>query len=99
MSGRKDWRIRTSPEIRNLISRLHPEIKKKIKDGLIAILKNPGSGKQLKADLEGLFSYRIGKFRIIYRLDKNKIITIIVIGPRKTIYEATLILLKRDSKG
>lgn len=98
MSGRRNWRIRTSPEVSNLISRLHPEIKKKIKDGLIAILKDPGSGKRLKADLEGLYSYRIGKFRIIYRLDTNKTITIIIIGPRKTIYKETLILVKRDSK-
>ena len=98
MTGKNDWRIRTSPEIRNLISRLHPDIKKRIKDAITTILENPGSGKLLKADLEGLMSFRTGKFRIIYRLEKDKTLTILVIGPRTTIYEETLMLLKRDSK-
>jgi mRNA-degrading endonuclease RelE of RelBE toxin-antitoxin system len=77
---------------------LHPVIKKRIKDAIMTILQNPGSGKLLKADLKGLISYRTGKFRIIYKLEKDNTVTILVIGPRKTIYEETLMMVKRDSR-
>ncbi|OHD67457.1 MAG: hypothetical protein A2W19_03255 [Spirochaetes bacterium RBG_16_49_21] len=97
MSGDPLWRIKASREIKDLISKLHPHIKKKIKAGMRTILEEPDIGKELKGELNGLFSFRIGKFRIIYRLEKQRIIHILVIGPRKTIYEETIKLLKKDS--
>jgi mRNA-degrading endonuclease RelE of RelBE toxin-antitoxin system len=46
------------------------------------------AGKRLHGDLKDHFSFRIGKLRIIYTVvEKEKIVYIIAIGPRKTIYE------------
>ncbi|NIR13791.1 MAG: type II toxin-antitoxin system RelE/ParE family toxin, partial [Desulfobacterales bacterium] len=49
------------------IRSLHPEIKRRVKAALKAILSNPNRGKSLRNELEGLRSFRVGRFRIIYR--------------------------------
>lgn len=77
-----------------LIRNLHPEIKRRLKEGLAEIMENPECGKALKNELEGLMSLRVGRFRLIYR-KRGEIIEVIALGPRKTIYEETYRLLKR----
>lgn len=90
-------RLKMSDETAGLIRSLHPHLKRKIKAGLQALLDDPLSGKSLKDELYGLQSLRVGRFRIIYKTSSEKgIIEIITIGPRKTIYEETLRLLKKE---
>ena len=48
---------------------------------------NPGKDKMLLGNYKGLFSYRIGGYRVIYTILKNKeTILILKIGDRKDIY-------------
>ncbi len=91
-------RLRVTDDLRLFISKLHPGIKRKIKNGLAAILQDPKIGKNLKEDLEGLKSLRVGKFRIVFRPEKSGIISMIAIGPRRTIYEETLKLIHKTGK-
>jgi len=45
-------------------------------------------GKPLTGNLKGLWSYRIGYFRIIYQIQKeHKIVFIVTIGHRRGIYD------------
>jgi mRNA interferase RelE/StbE len=45
-------------------------------------------GKPLKANLAGLWRYRVGDYRIICRVQDNDwIVLILAVGHRKTIYE------------
>jgi len=89
-------RLKMSDETADLIRSLHPDIKRKIKAALQTVLSDPLSGKALKDELEGLQSFKVGKFRVIYKTTKDKgVIEVVTIGPRKTIYEETLRLLKR----
>ncbi len=83
----------------DLIRKLHPIIKKRIRAALSEILNNPHSGKSLRGELEGLRSYRVSKIRIIYRIADRGSVEIITIGPRKTIYKETYKLLKRERNG
>ncbi len=90
-------RLKMTDETAKFVRTLHPAIKRKIKAALQVVLNNPYSGKKLKDELEGLQSFRVGKFRLIYKVTKDKgIIEVVTIGPRKTIYEETLRLLKRE---
>lgn len=90
-------RLKMSDETAKLVRSLHPDIKRKIKAALQAILDDPQAGKGLKDELKGLQSFKAGKFRVIYKTATDKgIIEIVAIGPRKTIYEETLRLLKRE---
>jgi mRNA interferase RelE/StbE len=89
------YKLRIPNDTVSLIRGLHPELKKKIRAALLEITDDPLSGKPLKDELHGLWSYRIKKIRIIYRFTSGKYIDIIAIGPRKIIYEKTYKLLKK----
>ena len=75
---------------------MHPDLKKKVRASLQFILSEPHSGKALKDDLSGLWSFRVGGFRIIYRIADSIVIEIVAIGPRERIYEETFKLLKKS---
>jgi mRNA interferase RelE/StbE len=45
-------------------------------------------GKRLKANLAGLWRYRVGNYRIICQIVDNELIVLVLaVGHRKTIYE------------
>lgn len=89
------YRLRVPDEIVELLRSLHPEIKRKIKAALGLIASDPAVGKSLRDELRGLKSFKIGRFRIIYKIASKRIIEIVAIGPRRTIYEETYRLLKK----
>lgn len=82
-------KLRIPNRVAKTLKTLHPQLKKKIRDGLEMVLLNPYLGKNLRDELEGLKTFRVGKFRIIYKFADPKILEIISIGPRKTIYAET----------
>ena len=61
-------------------------MKRKVRTALNDVLEDPNCGKPLKRELDGYWSLRLGRYRIIYRPDENGA-EIVAIGPRKTIYE------------
>ncbi|MBI9085047.1 MAG: type II toxin-antitoxin system RelE/ParE family toxin [Desulfobacterales bacterium] len=89
------YKLRISDEVAFFIKGLHPDLKKKIKAGLKQLITNPETGKPLKSELTGLNSFRIGRFRIIYRIGSGTVIGIVAVGPRKKIYEATYRLIRK----
>lgn len=89
------YKLRVPDEIAELIRKMHPHLKKKTKASLQKILSNPDSGKTLKDELAGLRSFRVSRFRIIYRINQRKEIEIIAIGPRERIYEETFWILNK----
>jgi mRNA interferase RelE/StbE len=94
-------KFRVPDEVAGLIRNMHPGLKKKVKGSLRLILLNPYSGKALKDELTGLKSFRVSRFRIIYRILSDRIIEIVAIGPRESIYEETLRIVskkKNESK-
>ncbi len=90
-------KLRVPDEIVALIRGCHPQLKRKIRAGLRHIVVEPESGKSLKDELEGLKSYRISRFRIVYRISPRRIIDIVAIGPRRTIYEATYKIINKKA--
>ena len=91
------YRLRIPDSLVELLRGMHPHLKRKIKASLQLILSNPNEGKALKNDLAGLRSFRVSRFRIIYRIGKN-IIKIIAVGPRERVYEETLLILKKEAR-
>ena len=88
--------IRVPDEIAEMLRGMHPELKRKVKFALKNILSDPHSGKSLSDDLKSLNSFKVGRFRIIYRIASDRIVEIIAIGPRKRIYEETYLLVKKE---
>jgi mRNA interferase RelE/StbE len=89
------YKLKMSDEIRELIRHLHPVMKQKVRVALAAILENPGCGKILRGELQSLRSFRVSKFRMIYR-EVAQVIEVIALGPRRSIYEETLRLLQAE---
>jgi mRNA interferase RelE/StbE len=89
--------LKVPAEIRDVIRRLHPELKRKLRAALADILDEPTSGKALKEDLEGYWSLRIGRSRIIYRPVRGGV-EIVAIGPRESIYEEVIRQIRRDQE-
>jgi mRNA interferase RelE/StbE len=90
-------KLRVPDEIVALIRGCHPRLKRKIRAGLQHIVIDPESGKSLKDDLESLKSYRISRFRIIYRISSKQTIDVVAVGPRKTIYEETYRIIRKEA--
>ena len=72
-------------------------MKRRTRTSLETILADPSSGKSLREELSGLRSFRVGTFRIVYRVTGN-IVEIVAVGPRERIYEETYRLLKRGKR-
>ncbi|HXZ37803.1 MAG TPA: type II toxin-antitoxin system RelE/ParE family toxin [Thermodesulfobacteriota bacterium] len=83
-------------EIHDLIRKMHPDLKKKIRACLKMILSEPNAGKVLMDELSGLRSLRVSSFRIIYKIKNPKEIELVAIGPRERIYEETFRLIKES---
>ena len=93
------YRLRVPDHLAGFVRSLHPEIKRKVRGSLKIIATEPNSGKPLKDELEGLRSFRVSRFRIVYGIAEPKEIQIVAIGPRGRIYEATYRLISKETKG
>ena len=93
-------KIRIPDDVAALLRGLHPALKGKgkAKAALRDIAANPNAGKALKDELEGLRSYRVGRFRIVYRFSAKRHVEIVAVGPRKRIYQDTSRILEREAR-
>ncbi len=72
------------------IDRPHQRI---IKEKLLILAENPealkANIKRLKGDIEGLYRLRVGRYRVIFKKDKNELLILVVrIGHRKDVYQS-----------
>ena len=95
MTPQQEKKIRVPDEIATLMRHFHPRLKAGVKAALRDILEDPACGKALKDELEGLRSYRVKRFRIIYRVG-GKFIEIVAVGPRRVIYQETFRLIRKE---
>ena len=81
------YAIIIAPIARKQIDKLHPAIKGRVANALEVLAGNPFAGKALKWDLKGLYSYRVGDYRIIYHMvKKTLVIEIIKVMHRREVY-------------
>jgi mRNA interferase RelE/StbE len=76
-----------SRQAEHFYKKLEEKIKTQVRDCLISLEDEAYAGKRLHGDLKENCSLRVGKLRIIYTVsEKDKIVYVIAIGSRKTIY-------------
>ena len=74
-------------EAKKKIARLDTQFKLKIQEAVETIAQNPFSGKHLTQELKGRMSYRVGDYRIIYKVfHKEILILILTVGHRRDVY-------------
>ena len=72
------------PHVAEVIRSLHPDLKRSIKAAVRAIATDPECGEPLLRELNGLWKYRVRRFRIVYIVDrKTRVIRLMAVGHRQ----------------
>ena len=79
------WHESARQSLLKLDKSIAAKIYRKVNDYLV---QDPvGLGKKLTADLSGLYRYRYGDYRVIYRIDEGDItIAVITVDHRRKVY-------------
>ncbi len=81
------YRLIISPQARKELKRIKKAHQLAINLVLQDIKETPSVGKPLTRELTGKFSYRVGVYRIIYKVSKtDKVVYILTAGHRATVY-------------
>lgn len=84
MIYRLEYSERSKRDIHALPSQ---KIKDQIESALLRLSEHPDLGKPLKGHFPGLWSYRSGDYRIIYKLYKSELrILVITVDDRRDVY-------------
>ena len=76
------------PHVAAVIRRLHPDLKRSVKQAIRSLSRDPLSGEPLLRELEGLRKYAVRRFRIVYAVDRERrIVRIYAVGHRREIYD------------
>jgi mRNA interferase RelE/StbE len=90
------WRIDLPPHVAEVVRHLPPEVKRGVKGALRAVAGQPETGEPLRGDLEGLWKFRVRRYRIVYAVDRRaRVIRVFAVGHRRGIYEAVAELAHR----
>lgn len=81
------FKLLLSPKANYFLNKLNKEDKERIKKKLKQLKKNSELGKPMMGKLSGLWSLRLGKYRVLYQIRKTEVIILVLkIGHRKNIY-------------
>lgn len=82
------YRIKLSAQARKEVKLIRIRYQETLDAAFEEIKDNPFAGKPLVKELTGRFSYKVGVFRIIYKINtKDKIVQVITAGHRSRIYK------------
>lgn len=81
------YKVRFSSEAKNQFKKLKAVHKQAVGFILEDLKETPFLGKPLQRNLNRRFSYRIGVYRLVYKIDEREcIVTIITIDHRSVVY-------------
>jgi mRNA interferase RelE/StbE len=84
------------PHVADIVRSLPPEVKRGVKAAIRALCNEPGAGEPLQRELEGLWKYRVRRFRIVYAIERQRrVLRIMAVGHRRVVYEELADLARR----
>lgn len=82
------WEVRLEKKAEKDLQKIPRKYQLKILTVIPLLAENPYIGKKLSGKLEGLFSYKVWPYRIIYRVYKKLVLVVIIrIGYRQVVYK------------
>jgi mRNA-degrading endonuclease RelE of RelBE toxin-antitoxin system len=82
------WQLVIAPKVQETLRTLPPQTKRYVRQAFLAIVQDPRGSKPLRAEFSGFYSFRVKRFRVVYKIQEPlNIIRVVGLGPRKTIYE------------
>ena len=79
------FEVRFTPRFLKEIRALDKEVQVRILQEVNLLKTNPYAGKLLRGELKGIYSLRIGDYRVLYQI-KGNVILLLVVGHRKRVY-------------
>jgi len=93
------WRIDVPPHVAEVIRHLPPEVKRGVKAAIPAVAEDPSAGEPLRRDLEGLWKYRVRRYRLAYTVERRaRTVRIFAVGHRRGIYEEVVARIGRRAR-
>jgi mRNA interferase RelE/StbE len=90
-----EYRLEIPPEVAEVIRHLPPELKRSVREALRPLSGKPAAGSRLRRELEGLWKYKVRRYRIVFALEaRRRAVRILAVGPRTDIYERMAASLK-----
>ena len=81
------YQLRVAPSALKSLNRIPERNRQRIIASLAGIKKDPFSGKVLEGELKGIRSWRVGEYRILYRILRHELLIIVIrIGSRQGVY-------------
>lgn len=88
------WTIRYTETAAKAIRKLDPGVRKRVQAAIDTLREDPYRGKPLQLTLQGLHSWRTGDWRIIYRVQAERIeVLVVTVGHRREVYDRVRKLL------
>lgn len=82
------YRLLYTEEAARQIKRLDKAIKERVAKAVVRLCENPELGKRLTGLLSDRHSYRVGDWRILYKIRKQELIVLVLtVGHRREVYE------------
>lgn len=92
------WRVDVPPHVADAIRHLPPEVKRGVKAALRAVTADPAVGEPLRGELEGLWKFRVRRYRLVYAVDRReRAIRVFAVGHRRGIYDEVADRVRRRS--
>jgi mRNA interferase RelE/StbE len=82
------FEIRFTPRFLKNIKALDKEVQVRILREISILKTDPFIGKPLRGEWKGIYSLRIGDYRVLYQIKKNEVF-LLVVGHRKRVYRQT----------
>jgi mRNA interferase RelE/StbE len=89
------WAVRYTETAAKAIKKLDPTVGERVRAAIDALREDPHRGKPLQLTLKGLYSWRTGDWRIVYRIKAARIeILVVTVGHRREVYTRLRSLLR-----
>ena len=95
----QDYRAEIRSPAADAIRHLPPGVKRAVREAIAKLSQDPAAGEPLHGELQGRFRFRVRRYRIVYRIDrKRRVIHIIAVGHRRSVYEELAELQRQGAK-
>ena len=89
------WTVRYTETAAKAIKKLDPSVRTRVRAAIDALREDPHRGKPLQLTLKGLYSWRTGDWRIVYRIERQRIEVVhATVGHRREVYDHLRDLLR-----
>ncbi len=87
MSRFSEYELILSPKAENQLKKISRNHQKVLIETFMEMVEDPLLGKPLGRELAGRFSFRVGSFRLVYKVDQiDKRVIVLRIGHRSKVY-------------